>query len=507
MGVSDNLKADETGPKNRPSTSPHHKPGQGYFYPSLKIHKMRKTDLVPGVEPPIRLITALQDGISKRSDVYLAENMLKDLEKDFCEHFLQDTTDALKWLDGVNLNHSPCNKKSYRCFTYDFKALYDSLSPTLVIEALTAAMIECRPDCSDEIRAWITSLVKHSLISSVGLYNDQWYRQKEGIPTGGSLCVQLVNISVYFIMRRTVYSKTELMEHIASTKRYIDDGGGMHTGTKREFTRWLAAVNNELAAYGLQIDESSIDDPGKFVSLLDIQYCFDSAGQLQTDLFVKETDSKAYLSFDSAHPNHIFSGIVYSQCLRLRRIINNADRLELCLNDLKESFIKSKYPSSMVTNIMNKVKMLERDIYKEKTAKDSSDSIRMVTTFGSDPDIVASIKKALPHLRRTRSFSGSDVTAPLPADQRPSSNLNQQFSFVNKTGPTLHNKLVKVRYLAIGEKYGSTKPCYKHGNCKCCKLIDHRNCLKVNGQKVKAAGGNCMTYNIIFFIENFSKSI
>ena len=500
MGVSDNMKGDESGPTNRPSTSPHYKPGQGYFYPSLKIHKMRRQDLVPGVKPPIRLITALQDGISKRSDVYLAETWLKDLEKDFCEDLLQDTTDALKWLDGINMNHSQSDKKSYKCFTYDFKALYDSLSPKLVIEALKVAMDECRPDWTNDFKAWITSLVNHSLISSVGLYDNQWYRQKEGIPTGGSLCVQLANISVYFVLRKTVYTKPELMEHIPSTKRYIDDGGGMHTGTKREFTKWVANVNNKLSIYGLQIDESSIEDPGEFAALLDIQFCFDKHGELQTDLFIKETDSRSYLSFDSSHPNHIFSGIVYSQCLRLRRIINNVDRLSSRLNDLKISFIKSKYPSNMVNNIMNKVKVLKRDIYKQKTVKESS-SIRMVTTFGSDSDIVASIKKAIPHLSRTWSFSGSDVSDSSTDDQTRSPQPSQkQFSFVNKTGPSLHNKLVKVRYLAVGKKYASTVPCYKHGNCKCCKMIDHRNLFTVNGQKVKSAGGNCMTYNIIYLI-------
>ena len=72
MGVCDNLKKDGSGPTNAPSTAPHYKPGHSYFYPSLKIHKLERTELVPGVEPPARLITALQDGVSHRSDVFLA---------------------------------------------------------------------------------------------------------------------------------------------------------------------------------------------------------------------------------------------------------------------------------------------------------------------------------------------------------------------------------------------------------------------------------------------------
>ena len=52
------------------STHPCFKPGVPYFYPMLKIHKVRKTDLVPGEEPPARLVTSLSEGVAKRSDVF-----------------------------------------------------------------------------------------------------------------------------------------------------------------------------------------------------------------------------------------------------------------------------------------------------------------------------------------------------------------------------------------------------------------------------------------------------
>ena len=58
---------------NNKSTSPHLKPGTSYFYPMLKIHKLNKVDLKPGVKPPARLVTALQDGISTRSDIFTAD--------------------------------------------------------------------------------------------------------------------------------------------------------------------------------------------------------------------------------------------------------------------------------------------------------------------------------------------------------------------------------------------------------------------------------------------------
>lgn len=44
--------------------------------------------------------------------------------------------------------------------------------------------------------------------------------KKRGVPTGGSLCVQLANIAVYRVNEKQVDSDTELMETVKSVKRY-----------------------------------------------------------------------------------------------------------------------------------------------------------------------------------------------------------------------------------------------------------------------------------------------
>ena len=115
--------------------------------------------------------------------------------------------------------------------------------------------------------------------------------------------------------------------------------------------------------YNLTIDQYSFSLPGNFVPFLDIKFCFDSDVNLQTDLYVKETDSRAHLNFGSCHPNHIFSGIGFSQCLRLRRIINCDKRLKTRLSELKDCFKKCKYPGFMVNNIVKKVESTERNIF------------------------------------------------------------------------------------------------------------------------------------------------
>ena len=57
--------------------------------PMLKIHKLKLEQLKPGCKPPARLVTALNNGVTKRSDVFLAQKYLKDLEKRFCNDLLK----------------------------------------------------------------------------------------------------------------------------------------------------------------------------------------------------------------------------------------------------------------------------------------------------------------------------------------------------------------------------------------------------------------------------------
>ena len=358
-----------------------------------------------------------------------------------------------------------------------------------------------------------------SLNSSIGVFENVWYVQNGGVPTGGTLCVQLANITVYSKMRKVVYSDPILMMNIKSTKRYIDDGAGAFMGTSEEFINWITLVNIRLSQFGLVIDEYTIKQNGEYVPFLDIQFCFDSDGALQTDLYIKPTDSRSYLNFSSAHPNHIFSGIVFSQCIRLRRIINDYDRLKSRITELLVSFRNAGYPTKLIGNISEKVLKMDRILDRRQDSQSleqNSGNIRVVSTFGSDNDITNSVKNFESALSRTRSFSSSDPfisPSPSPALSRMSSPIprpisspserpgpsNKLFKFVKKTGPSIRSKIVKVKNLAIGQRFGQTKPCNAR-NCMCCEMITDQDSFKQNNKVVKVAEGSCSSYNIIYLV-------
>ena len=72
MGISDN---DSTKEENNKTNRMFKL--KAFFYPSLKTHKLTNIDLVPGGRPSVTLVTALHEGISKRSDVSLASEYFR----------------------------------------------------------------------------------------------------------------------------------------------------------------------------------------------------------------------------------------------------------------------------------------------------------------------------------------------------------------------------------------------------------------------------------------------
>ena len=143
---------------------------------------------------------------------------------------------------------------------------------------------------------------------------------------------------------------------------------------------------------------------------------------------------------NSAHPKHTFSGIVYSGCFRLRKIVNNQDRLEKRLQELGHCFKNAGYPESLTKNIIHKAlaseRCLKRKSEKTQIEECATPSIRVVSTYGSDVDLVNSVKRFASSLSRTRSFSESDISDPERSDILPlTSTPSHHLSVPNVSGP------------------------------------------------------------------------
>ena len=112
-------------------------------------------------------------------------------------------------------------------FNMDVEALYDSLNRDQVEVALREAMAECRPEWMEDLVNWVITGVKMSLDSAVGKFGEKWYKSKDGVATGGKLCVYIANIYVFYAFKRIINSNVN--NHVNSLLyfvRFVDDCTG-----------------------------------------------------------------------------------------------------------------------------------------------------------------------------------------------------------------------------------------------------------------------------------------
>ena len=148
-------------------------------------NKLNKDQLFRRTRPPDRIATAPKKHISKRTLILLGDRFLKELQQDYCNDLIKDTTTALRWLKSINSKYSPDNyKKSLR---FNFKSHYDNLKPRLVKEAVLHAMEICRTSWSTAKRNWILQLIDSSLRSPIG----KFLSSKEWTYNWDSLSIQI----------------------------------------------------------------------------------------------------------------------------------------------------------------------------------------------------------------------------------------------------------------------------------------------------------------------------
>ena len=96
-------------------------------------------------------------------------------------------------------------------------------------------------------------------------------------------------------------------------------------------------------------------------------------GKIETDLFVKPTDSHQYLEASSCHPFHCKKGIPYSQALRLNRICSKNEDFDKRCNDLERFLQERGYSSNMVRKEILRARKLSRNDLLDKEKKQEKD--------------------------------------------------------------------------------------------------------------------------------------
>ena len=143
---------------------------------------------------------------------------------------------------------------------------------------------------------------------------------------------------------------------------------------------------------------------------------------------------------------------------------------------------------------------MDRKLPKAKNSSNSSivvpktpspRAIRVISTFGSDSDLLNVVRKFQPELTSSPSFASNPDLTTTPKN-------NRLFQLVKRTGSSLKSKLVKTKQMALNKTTGKRTACCNKKNCQGCRIIADGDSFNINGVLARPAGGSCITYNIIY---------
>ena len=246
-----------------------------------------------------------------------------------------------------SLTNSPGN--GLLC-TMDVVGLYPNIPHNEGLSALRKRLIE--RDKKDVSTDTLVALAKLVLKNNIFNFNKKTLKQKRGTTIGTKVAPPN---SILFM----VELEEKILEIVDNKPclwwRYIDDIFFIweHGEEKlRNFEETLTEIHPTIK-FTAEWSKKSINFWVVTVSLID--------GQIETDVYVKSTDSHQYLHSPSGHSYHCKKNISYSQALHLNRICYKNNFFDIHCNNLEKLPSERGYSEKLVRKKILKARSQSRE--------------------------------------------------------------------------------------------------------------------------------------------------
>ena len=226
-------------------------------------------------------------------------------------------------------------------------------------------------------------------------------------------------------------------------------------------------------------------------------------GKLETNLYIKPTNSQIYLDYNSNHPEHTKSSIPYSQALRVIERCSRQEDKELHLENLKDKLKEKNYPEELVEEKFEKARKKNRKeiIFQERRKKQVNDGkTRLIFTHNKqNPPVHSWLREGKKFLKRNE--KAKEIGKTIQVTTKQPKNLQRIVSGLREGGggasppsgpPGCHRcakKCHACQVLKEGSHFQSTNtkktyPIKKYLDCDCSFIIYLGTCQKCKGQYI-----------------------
>ena len=276
----------------------------GQFYILYKRHKKQRKDGTWPTRPVCSDVTSLPHALGK----WVTEQLVP-IQRNMPSYF-KDSFALKHLLDELSL---PPNAL---LFTSDATSMYTNIKTTPALECISDFLRAVQQDynhlhCEALIEA-LHIVFRNNLFK----FGDTFWRQISGTAMGTPPAPAWATIFFAIYEMKLV---PRWQTHLLFYKRFIDDVFGVwltHPDpivNKRLWTDFCTAMNGW---HGLEWETV---EPSTSVNFMDMTITIVD-GKLETTLYEKEQNLYLYIPPHSSHPKGVFSGLIFGQVLRIRRL-------------------------------------------------------------------------------------------------------------------------------------------------------------------------------------------
>ena len=209
-------------------------------------------------------------------------------------------------------------------------------------------------------------------------FNGKIYHQTKGVGTGIKLAPPYACLGLGKFEDVVFNSQKDFLKMIKLWKRYIDDILVLFKGSREDFEEmvsWLNSIMPGVVKFKFNFSEEKIEFLDLVIKIED--------GKIQTDLFIKPTNSQVYLDYETNHPHHCKKGIIYSQALRTIERCSDVCDQTLHMENLRGKFVDRNYPSELIDKQFGRAKVKDRNslIFQSRKKTPSGQKCRLIFTY------------------------------------------------------------------------------------------------------------------------------
>ena len=106
--------------------------------------------------------------------------------------------------------------------------------------------------------------------------------------------------------------------------------------------------------------------------------------KLNTDVYTKPTDTKAYLHHSSDHPSHTKRAIPSGLAMRAKRICSTETGFRQQAKEVRNHLLRRGYPEREIRKSIQKVEKMDRsELLKNQVKRQRKEGVPLVVTYSS----------------------------------------------------------------------------------------------------------------------------